>query len=185
MCTAVHCMRAREWPIEMEDLLFTTEEPVPNWSLALVSLAAALALVSLGGGFYEFLVVDPYWPSRPDLIQPTRGGISRKRFWIPAHTIFELTLIGSLIVVWGQPPVRAPLLVGLISHAAMRIWSAFDFIPRALAFERADPATISEVAARRWSRRSLGRHPLDMLAANGNADTIRVRPRATRWTSDA
>jgi hypothetical protein len=35
-------------------------------SLAFVSLAAALALVSLGGGVYEFLAVDPFWPTRPD-----------------------------------------------------------------------------------------------------------------------
>ena len=131
--------------------------------LALVALAAALALVSLGGGLYEFLVVDPFWPRRPDLIQPQLGGISRKRFWIPAHTMFELALIASLISAWGHPAVRTPLLVALASHAAMRIWSAFDFIPKALAFERADPTTITEGAARRWSRRSMGRLPLDLL----------------------
>jgi hypothetical protein len=135
---------------------------MPSLSLALVSLAAALALVSLGGAFYEFLVVDPVWPRRPDLIQPQRGGISRKRFWIPAHTAFELSLLGSLVAVWGQPAVRAPLLAALITHMAMRIWSAFDFIPKALAFERAEPARITEEAARRWSRRSLGRLPLDL-----------------------
>jgi hypothetical protein len=118
-----------------------------------------LALTSLGGGAYEFLVVDPFWPRRPDLIQPLRGGISRRRFWIPAHTLFELSLIASLIVAWGEPAVRAPLLVASASHAAMRTWSAFDFIPKALAFERADPATVTEDAARRWSRRSLGRLP--------------------------
>ena len=131
--------------------------------LALVALAAALALASLGGGLYELLVVDPFWPRRPDLIQPQRGGISRKRFWIPAHTMFELAIIASLISAWGHPSVRTPLLVALASHAAMRIWSAVDFIPKALAFERADPATIAEGAARRWSRRSMGRLPLDLL----------------------
>jgi hypothetical protein len=47
----------------------------------------------------------------------------------------------------------------------MRIWSAFDFIPKALAFERADPASITESAARRWSRRSLGRLPLDLVTS--------------------
>ena len=137
-------------------------------SLAFVSIAAALSLVSLGGGFYEFLVVDPFWPRRPDLVQPIRGGISRKRFWIPAHTMFELTLIGSLVAVWGQPAVRTPLLVALVSHAVMRIWSAVDFIPKALAFERAEPTTISEDAARRWSRRSLGRLPLDLATCTAN-----------------
>jgi hypothetical protein len=128
-----------------------------------VALAAALALVSLGGGAYEFLVVDPVWPRRPDLIQPQRGGISRRRFWIPAHTAFELSLIVSLILTWHEVSVRIPLLTGLASHAIMRTWSAFDFIPKALAFERADPATVTEAAARRWSRRSLGRLPLDFI----------------------
>lgn len=131
--------------------------------LILTTLATALALVSLGGAFYEFLVVDPFWPRRPDLIQPSRGGISRKRFWIPAHTIFELTLVAALIAGWDTPAVRIPLLVALASHLVMRVWSAFDFIPKALAFERADPTEVSERDARRWSRRSLGRLPLDLV----------------------
>ena len=131
--------------------------------LLLVALSSALACVSLGGGFYEFLVVDPFWPRRPDIVQPARGGISRKRFWIPAHTVFELLLSASLITSWNAPHVRTALLVAFASHAVMRIWSAFDFIPKALAFERADAASIDEAAARRWSRRSLGRFPLDLI----------------------
>ena len=131
--------------------------------LALVAVAAALALASLGGGFYEFLVVDPFWPRRPELIQPGRGGVDRKRFWIPAHTLFELALIVALVAAWGTPAVRVPLLVALASHAVMRFWSAFDFIPKALAFERSDPASIDAAAARRWSRRSMARLPLDLV----------------------
>ena len=65
-----------------------------------VIVAAALALLSLGGGLYEFLVVDPFWRKRLDLIPPNRGGISRKRFWIPAHTAFEVILIVSLVLAW-------------------------------------------------------------------------------------
>jgi hypothetical protein len=136
---------------------------VHTWPILLVGLAAALALISLGGGAYEYLVVDRAWPQRPDLIQPSRGGVSRKRFWIPAHTAFELSLIVSLVVVWSSSGARTPLLVALASHATMRVWSAFDFVPKALAFERADPATIDALAARRWSRRSLGRLPLDLV----------------------
>jgi hypothetical protein len=117
--------------------------------------------MSLGGGFYEFLVVDPFWPKRPDLIQPERGGISRKRFWIPAHTTFELFLIAALVMAWRQPSLRLWLLVALASHATMRIWSAFDFIPKALAFEKA--ASVDETAAMGWSRRSKLRFPLDLV----------------------
>ena len=136
---------------------------MPGLSLVLVAVAATLALVSLGGGCYEFLVVDPFWPRLPAIIQPSRGGISRKRFWIPAHVAFELSLAAALVATWSVVSVRNPLLVGLASHVLMRLWSAVDFIPKALAFERADPATIDPNAARRWSRRSLGRLPLDLL----------------------
>ena len=129
----------------------------------LSAVASSLALIGLGGGLYEFLVVDPVWPRRPEIIQPDRGGLSRKRFWIPAHVVFELVLIASLVLAWSLPGVRFWLLIAFGSHAVMRLWSAFDFIPRALAFERADPATINEGAARKWTRRSLLRLPLDLV----------------------
>lgn len=132
-------------------------------ALFTLMLATALALVSLGGGLYEFSVVDPAWPRRPDIIQPDRGGISRRRFWIPAHVAFELLLIASLVLWWSRPEVRSPLLLAFGSHAVMRIWSAFDFIPKALAFERATPESITEGAARAWTRRSIGRFPLDLV----------------------
>jgi hypothetical protein len=132
-------------------------------SVVVVALAVVLALVALGGGAYEFLVVDPSWPRRPDIIQPERGGISRRRFWIPAHGAFELCLFVALAVTWSAPSVRGPLLVALASHAVMRVWSFVDFIPKAAAFERAEPASVEASAARRWVRRSIGRLPLDLV----------------------
>lgn len=131
--------------------------------LIAVAVAAAFALASVGGGLYEFLVIDPFWPKRPDLIQPARGGISRKRFWISIHVAFEVTLIAALVLAWSQSAVRDPLLVALTSHAVMRIWSGFDFIPKALEFEQADPASISEAKAAAWTRRSRLRFPLDLI----------------------
>ena len=131
--------------------------------LIVVAIAAALACASVGGGLYEFSVVDPVWPRRPDLVQPARGGISRKRFWIAIHVAFEVVLIAALVAAWSQPAVRNCLLVALASHGVMRLWSAFDFIPKALAFEKAEPGTISEAAARAWTARSRLRLPLDLL----------------------
>ena len=49
----------------------------------------------------------------------------------------------------------------------MRIWSFVDFIPKAAAFEKADPATIDRAAAERWTRRSLLRLPLDAITCVG------------------
>ena len=134
--------------------------------LIVVALAAALACASVGGGLYEFTVVDPFWPKRPDLVQPSRGGISRKRFWIAIHVAFEVMLIAALVWSWSQPAVRACLLVALASHAVMRLWSAFDFIPKALAFEKAEPGAVSETAARAWTARSRWRLPLDLVTSS-------------------
>jgi hypothetical protein len=46
---------------------------MPTPSIAATAPASAFALISLGGGIYEFRVVDPAWPCRPELIQSARG----------------------------------------------------------------------------------------------------------------
>ncbi len=135
------------------------------WTPTLVLIAAATlaACASLGGGLYEAVVVDPVWPKRPGIIQPRNGGISRRRFWIPAHTAFEVLLIVALITSWREPDVRLALLVAVVSHAVMRVWSLLDFVPKAVAFEKADPASVDEDAAVAWTRRSLARLALDLV----------------------
>jgi hypothetical protein len=101
------------------------------WTPTLVLIAAATlgACALLGGGLYEAVVVDPAWPKRPGIIQAHNGGISRRRFWIPAHTVFEVLLIVALIAAWHDADVRLALLVALAGHALMRVWSLVDFVP--------------------------------------------------------
>jgi len=132
-------------------------------TLVLIAITTLAACVTVGGGLYEFLVVDPAWPKRPGIIQSRNGGVSRARFWIPAHIAFEVLLIVTLVLAWDDVDVRFALLVALASHAVMRVWSLVDFVPKAVAFEKADPATIDEAAAVRWTRRSLLRLPLDLI----------------------
>jgi hypothetical protein len=131
---------------------------VPHISLL---ASALLCAVILGGGVYECLVIDPAWPKRPDLIQPVRGGITRGRFWFPLHTIFEIALIVCLVQSWKFPNIRLWLLLALASHVTGRMWSAFDFIPKALAFEKA--TTVDEASARSWTSRSRFRIPLELV----------------------
>jgi hypothetical protein len=132
-------------------------------TLVLIAITSFAACAVFGGGLDELLVIDPYWPKRPGIVQPAHGGISRRRFWIPAHIAFEVLLIAALIVGWGDGGVRIALLVALLSHAVMRTWSLVDFVPKAVAFEKADPAAVDEAEAVRWTRRSLLRLPLDLL----------------------
>jgi hypothetical protein len=146
-------------------------------SLAFVLVVAAecFALMIVGGGFYEVLVVDPVWPTRPELIQPDRGGISRRRFWMPVHSLFELSVISALVAAWPMPVVRSWLWVALISHAVARVWSFVDFIPKAIAFERAEPGSITEAAARSWTRRSVFRLPIELVSCGAMvAAVVRV-----------
>jgi hypothetical protein len=45
----------------------------------------------------------------------------------------------------------------------MRTWSLVDFVPKAVVFEKTDPAVIERADAVRWTRRSLLRLPLDIV----------------------
>lgn len=136
---------------------------MPNVSVIVVTLAVAVSTLIIGGGVYESSVVDPCWPDKPEIIRPDQGGLNRKHFWIPAHVAFEMLLLISIMLTWRYSVVRNFLLVALVSHVSMRCWSAFDFIPKALEFERSDSETYSLVAARSWTTRSLLRLPLDIL----------------------
>jgi hypothetical protein len=138
---------------------------VAMWTptLVLIAITTLVACATLGGGLYEFLVVDPVWPKRPGIIQPRNGGVSRARFWVPVHTVFEALLVITLVAAWSDAGARTALLVALVSHAVMRVWSLADFVPKAVAFEKADPATVDEASAVRWTRRSLLRLPLDVI----------------------
>lgn len=127
------------------------------------ALTALLANIGLGGGIFEHSVVDRAWPRKPDIVQPRKGGVSRVRFWIPAHSAFELILLVTLYLGWSNVEVRRALLVALAAHLVMRLWSAFDMIPKALAFEKAE--TVDEAAARDWTKRSLMRFPLALLTS--------------------
>lgn len=129
-------------------------------TLILLAATTLAACICLGAALYEVLVVDPYWPRRPGLIQSRNGGIARVRFWLPAPVVFEVLLILTLVVTWGDSAIGTALLVALVSHAAMRLWALFDLIPRAAEFERTDPADVDEAAAVRWTRRNLLRVPL-------------------------
>jgi hypothetical protein len=137
-------------------------------------LVAAVMVLSavLGGGMYEHLVLDPSWPNRPDLIQPWRGGVRRGRFWLPAHLFFEVLLLCSLGVSWKLPGVRLWLLASLGIHIATRLWSAFDFIPKAMAFEKAD--VVDETLAKQWTFKSKFRLPLELLTLTLLMNAARV-----------
>lgn len=117
-------------------------------------IALVLGTIGLGGGIYETLLVDRIWPNNLAIIQPQRGGLDRKRFWIPIHSLYEIALLVSTWELWNTH-ARSWILVALAAHFAARVWSFAYFIPRALRFEELGELTESQVQlARRWTRLS-------------------------------
>ena len=139
-----------------------------SFPLLMASIAALLSAIGIGGALYEALVIDTAWPKNPSLIQPQQGGVRRTRFWIPAHVALELTLITAIALNWTSSHTRFLLLSAFACQGAQRLWSFMDFIPKAIAFERMPPESVSEAAARTWTTRSLMRLPF-ALAVTGLA----------------
>jgi hypothetical protein len=118
-----------------------------------------------GGGVYETLLVDRVWPDNPAVIQPERGGLDRKLFWMPAHTLYELALFISLWMLWSAGDARWWIAAALVVHFAARAWSRAYFIPRALRFEKLGDLTQEQrLEARRWTRLSRYRPALEAVS---------------------
>lgn len=135
--------------------------------LAPTILCAALVLkcAGLGGGLYETMLVDRVWPNNPRFVQPQRGGINRKLFWMPVHGLFEIALLASIWIAWADADTRAWLLLALACHLSMRLWSFLYFIPAAIRFEKSNEFDSAQIAsARRWIRLSLWRLPLEIVS---------------------
>jgi hypothetical protein len=136
----------------------------PLAELALLS-AIVLGSIGLGGGLYETLLVDPKWPSRPAIVQPSRGGINRGHFWGLIHTLYELALVAATWLVWSDSRVRWWIVSALIIHLATRAWSFAYFIPKALWFEKVGDLTEDQQRlARAWTRLSRCRPVLQFVS---------------------
>jgi hypothetical protein len=117
-------------------------------------IALILGTVGLGGGIYETLLVDRVWPTHLAIIQPRRGGLDRKLFWVPVHTLYEIALLVSAWTLW-RTEARSWIVIALIAHFSARVWSFAYFIPRALRFEQLSELDESQAhLARKWIRLS-------------------------------
>lgn len=127
--------------------------------------AVILGAIMFGGGIYETLLVDRVWPDRPAVIQPERGGLDRKLFWMPAHTLYELALFMSLWMLWSVSAARWWTAAALVVHFAARAWSMAYFIPKALRFEKLGDLTEEQrLEARQWTRLSRCRPALEAVS---------------------
>lgn len=128
-------------------------------------IALVFGAIGLGGGVYEALLVDRVWPKNLAIIQPQRGGLDRKRFWIPVHTLYEFALLVSVWTSWNNTDARYWIIVALVAHFVSRAWSFAYFIPKALRFEKLTELNDSDAQlARRWTHLSWRRGVLEAVS---------------------
>jgi hypothetical protein len=130
-----------------------------------VCFALVLGSFALGGGVYETLVVDAAWPGNLALIQPNRGGLNRKIFWMLIHPLFEVAILVSAWMNWSDRSVRLWVIVALVGHFTARVWSFAYFIPRALRFEKLAEFTPEDMRlAARWIKLSRCRPLMEAIS---------------------
>jgi hypothetical protein len=128
-------------------------------------IAIILGAIGFGGGIYEALLVDRVWPDNLAIIQPKRGGLDRKLFWAPIHTLYEIALLASAWTLWSDSYARSWIIVALVAHFVSRLWSFAYFIPKAVRFEILGELTDSERhLARQWTRLSRCRPLLEAVS---------------------
>jgi hypothetical protein len=124
---------------------------LPEMQMILLRLALLVMVLHLGGALYEHLVIDPVWPENFALITPERDGLNRKVFWIPMHVAANITQFAALWAVWRHRSARNALWLAIGAYLIMRAWTFAYFIPAALQFEQADPATAATLSDAAWT----------------------------------
>lgn len=139
---------------------------MPTPILISLTLAALIfGAILVGAGLYETILVDQSWPQHLEIIQPHKGGINRKNLWMPAHVVFEITLLSVIWLAWSAGEPCRWLIVSLVAHVATRAWSFVYCIPAAIRFEAIEADGETHLAEmHRWVRLSRLRVLMEAIA---------------------
>lgn len=92
-----------------------------------------------GAQLFETAVIVPKWTaSPPESLAMFSGkyGLDFKLFWIITHSLHEITFLLALIYCWKIDPVRNWLLILLVLHIAVRVWTLAYFAPNIIDFQK-------------------------------------------------
>lgn len=108
--------------------------------------AAQVALVTTtllyfalnGAQLFETLVLVPKWTAAPPASFTLFRGphaIDLKTFWIATHSVHEISMLAAIALCW-RLDIRSALLVILVLHFAVRVWTLTYFAPEIISFQR-------------------------------------------------
>jgi hypothetical protein len=98
----------------------------------------ALYFLMNGAQIFETVLIVPQWTAAPPAsLAMFQGefGLDFKAFWIVFHSLHELTFILALVYCWRLRVVRRWMVVLLIIHMAVRVWTVAYFAPTIIAFQ--------------------------------------------------
>lgn len=131
-------------------------------SIVLFALLATSMLA--GAGLYEQAVIDPSWPAKPELVRPLQGGVSRKRYWVPANIVAVLAIVAAIWAAWPRGLARNWAIVAAACSFVVNLLTISYFAPRVLRVERYGvPA--NHASSIRWVALSRLRTPIALALA--------------------
>ncbi|WP_373331535.1 VOC family protein [Salmonirosea aquatica] len=123
--------------------------------LALIITILAYFLLN-GAQVFETAVLVPKWTAKPPASLSVLQGLHApdlKTFWIVAHSIHEITFLIAIVFCWQLPAIRNTLLLILMLHVAVRVWTIVYFAPNIMTLQKADTDLASPellAAVGRW-----------------------------------
>jgi hypothetical protein len=126
--------------------------------IGLVLLALLSTSMLAGAGLYEQAVLDPAWPAKPGLVRPLEGGVSRKRYWVPANSVALLAMAAAIWAAWPQESAQSWALAAAACSLVVNISTISYFAPQVLRVER-DGVAPNDASSLRWVALSRLRTP--------------------------
>jgi hypothetical protein len=112
-------------------------------ALAWLIATTALYLLMNGAQIFETAVIVPVWTAGPPASLGMFQGPYRldfKAFWIAFHSVHEIVFIVALVLCWRIQAVRRWLLLVLVLHVAVRVWTIAYFAPTIITFQQLPPS---------------------------------------------
>lgn len=92
-----------------------------------------------GAQVWETALMVPAWTATPPaslIFFQKPYGLDFKIFWIVIHGIHEMLLITALVFNWRIKKLRNLILLVLIGHIAVRVWTLLYFAPTLIEFQQ-------------------------------------------------
>lgn len=92
-----------------------------------------------GAQVWETALMVPAWTAAPPaslIFFQKPYGLDFKAFWIVTHGVHELIFTGALVFNWQIRSRRKALLLILLGHVAVRVWTLLYFAPTIIEFQQ-------------------------------------------------